>query len=186
MKWLQIKWRWFKYQQGCGLLLKMRNNHIYNLFILRTLCTPLPRRALEIILQPSFLWKYVLETENMLNKCKVATGMSHFGKIKTFILYTIFNLFLLGRTPDYLKAHVHFISRFRRGLLGSTLLDELPERWHSVKRTLSVCKIETIAQLQHNFGMNKYLSAFKVFRPWHCITWNIYKASVFKAASVYP
>lgn len=33
-----------------------------------------------------------------------------------------------GRTPDYLKAHVHFISRFRRGLLGSTLLDELPER----------------------------------------------------------
>ena len=79
--------------------------------------------------------------------------------------------------PDYLKAHVHFISRFRRGLLGSTLLDELPERWHSVKRTLSVRKIEKMGQLQHNFGMNKYLSTFKVFRPWHCI-WNIYKASV--------
>ena len=59
----------------------------------------------------------------------MATGMSFFGKIKTFILYVInFILFLLGRTPDYLKAHVHFISRFRRGLLGGTLLDELPER----------------------------------------------------------
>jgi len=33
-----------------------------------------------------------------------------------------------GGIPDFLRANVHFISKFRKGELGGTLLDELPER----------------------------------------------------------
>ena len=145
----------------------MRNDRIKKIQT-RDICTALPRRVLVIIYFTTILPMEVC-VENLKHvKVKWQRECHFLGKLK-HSSYISFILFLLGRTPDYLKAHVHFISRFRRGLLGSTLLDELPERWHSVKRTLSVCKIETIAQLQHNFGMNKYLSTFKVFRPWHCI-----------------
>lgn len=153
----------------------------------RDICTALPRRVLVIIYFTTILPLEVC-VENLKHvKVKWQWEYHFLGKLK-HSSYISFILFLLGRTPDYLKAHVHFISRFRRGLLGSTLLDELPERWHSVKRTLSVCKIETIAQYYYSitlawtsiFQHSKFSGLDTAFGI------STKPLSVFKAASVYP
>ena len=55
-------------------------------------------------------------------------GYSHFS-----VFFFFFSFFLIkGGTPDYHRAYVHFITRFRKGMLGRVLLDRdlLKEKQH--------------------------------------------------------
>ena len=43
------------------------------------------------------------------------------------VLISTVSSFLLGGMPNYHKAYVNFIARFRKGELGETVLDQLPQ-----------------------------------------------------------
>lgn len=53
-------------------------------------------------------------------------------KYKVFLLFFFLFFFVKGGTPDYHRAYVHFITRFRKGMLGRVLLDrdQLKEKQH--------------------------------------------------------
>ena len=44
-------------------------------------------------------------------------GYSHFS------VFSLLFFLIKGGTPDYHRAYVHFITRFRKGMLGRVLLD---------------------------------------------------------------